>query len=178
MSDNGLASRIIRVIERVAGGILAIVAIMIVASAIGRYGFSTPMPDAFDLPRLVLGVAIIWGLASAGYHGSHIKVDLLAQAFRGPLRRAVNAFAWSVLLLFLGLLIWKIFDRVMSAHAGGDATMDLRLPHWPFFAAIWLGLIAGFFASAWRLYLVVFHGRELEELDDHEAAEDQGVTKE
>ncbi|HBZ42704.1 MAG TPA: TRAP transporter small permease, partial [Maritimibacter sp.] len=71
--------RIIQIIERIAGIVLGLVTILIVASAIGRYGFARPIPDAFDVSRLVLGVAIAWGMASVGYHGSHIKVDLLAQ---------------------------------------------------------------------------------------------------
>ena len=66
--------RIIQFIKRTAGVVLGLVTILIVASAIGRYGFAQPVPDAFDLSRLLLGVAIAWGLASVGYHGAHIKV--------------------------------------------------------------------------------------------------------
>ena len=99
--DNTPASRpihkTITIIERISGVILGLVTILIVASAIGRYGFARPIPDAFDLSRLLLGGAIAWGMASVGYHGTHIKVDLLAQAVRPAIRHWLNLFAWTVL---------------------------------------------------------------------------------
>ena len=161
MSADAATNRIIRWIERIAGAILGLVTVLIVGSSIGRYLFAVPIPDAFDLSRLILGVAIIWGFASLGFSGSHIKVDLLVLGAGGKGRRAINAFAWSVLLLFTVLLCWKVFDRVVNALVGGDATMELRLPHWPFFAAIWLGLVAAVFTTSVRLFLVVARGRDL-----------------
>jgi len=167
--------RAIRLIERVAGATLGLVTILIVASAIGRYGFARPVPDAFDLARLVLGVAIAWGLASVAYHGTHIKVDLLAQAIGPAARRWINALSWTILLVFTALMTWKIWERVNAAMGGGDATMDLRLPHWPFFLAIWLGLVAALFATAVRLWQILRHGSDLGEFDgiDERLLEDQ-----
>ncbi|WP_370312371.1 TRAP transporter small permease [Sagittula sp.] len=169
--------RVISVIERIAGIVLGLVTILIVASAIGRYGFARPVPDAFDLSRLVLGVAVAWGLASVAWHGTHIKVDLLAQALSPRARTAVNAFAWFVLLVFTALLVWKIGERTLAAMSGGDATMDLRLPHWPFFGAIWLGTVAAFFATAVRLWRIVRFGSDLGEFDgiDEQLLKDQTV---
>ena len=152
-------------IERVAGAILGLVTVLIFVSAIGRYVFASPVPDAFDVSRLVLGVAIAWGLASLGFHGTHIKVDLLAHSMPAILRRAMNAFAWAVLLGFTILLTWKIWERLQSALAGGDVTMDLRLPHWPFFLGIWLGLVAALFTTSVRLWLIAVRGRGLGEFD-------------
>jgi TRAP-type C4-dicarboxylate transport system permease small subunit len=167
--------RVIRFIERIAGIVLGLVTILIVASAIGRYGFARPIPDAFDVSRLMLGVAIAWGMASVGYHGSHIKVDLLAQILRPPARRWLNLFAWAVLFAFTAVMTWKIWGRVMSAMGGGDATMDLRLPHWPFFLALWAGLVAALFAIAVRLWLIWRSNSDLGEFDgiDEKLIEDQ-----
>lgn len=167
--------RIIQIIERIAGIVLGLVTILIVASAIGRYGFARPIPDAFDVSRLVLGVAIAWGMASVGYHGSHIKVDLLAQVVGPKTRRWLNLFAWAVLFAFTAVMTYKIWGRVGSAMGGGDTTMDLRLPHWPFFLAIWAGLIAALFAIAVRLWLIVKSNSDLGEYDgiDEQLLEDQ-----
>ncbi|WP_138423452.1 TRAP transporter small permease [Maritimibacter alexandrii] len=168
-------SRAILFIERIAGALLGLVTILIVASAIGRYGFARPLPDAFDVSRLLLGVAIGWGMASLGFHGTHIKVDLLAQAVGRSTRRWINGFAWAVLAGFTALLCWKIWGRVMSAMNGGDATMDLRLPHWPFFLAIWVGLMAALFTTLVRLWLIGRQGTDLGEFDgiDEQLLEDQ-----
>jgi TRAP-type C4-dicarboxylate transport system permease small subunit len=163
--STGPVDRAIRIIERIAGILLAIATLLIVVSATGRYGFARPLPDAFDLSRLILGVAIAWGIASLGYHGTHIKVDLLAQVLPKTLRRAMNAFAWAVLLIFTALLAWKIGERTLAAFSGGDVTMDLRLPHWPFFLIIWIGIVAALFTTIIRLWLIVVRGRDLGEFD-------------
>lgn len=157
--------RTIRIIERTAGILLGVATLLVVASAIGRYGFARPLPDAFDLSRLILGVAVAWGLASLGWHGTHIKVDLLVEVLPPTLRRAMNAFAWSVLLIFTSLLAWKVGERVFDSYHGGDVTMDLRLPHWPFFAVIWIGIIAAMFTTAIRAWLIAVHDHDLQEYD-------------
>ncbi|MGR3745038.1 MAG: TRAP transporter small permease [Pseudooceanicola nanhaiensis] len=170
----GPVARILLIIERIAGVLLGLVTVLIVISAVGRYIFAWPVPDAFDLSRLVLGVAIAWGIASLGFHGTHIKVDLLAQSVGAGPRRIINAVAWAVLLVFTALLTWKIFERLESAFYAGDATMELRLAHWPFILAIWLGIVAALFTTLVRLSLIVRRGSDLGEYDgiDEQLRED------
>ena len=157
--------RAVQLIECVAGSVLGMATILIVASAIGRYVLAVPVPDAFDLSRLILGVAIAWGFASVAWHGTHIKVDFIAHACAPAARRWVNLFAWLVLLVFTALMTWKIWERVDETMAGGDATMDMRLPLWPFFLAIWLGLLAGLFTNAMKVWRIFREGSDLEEFD-------------
>lgn len=164
-TDRSPVGRAIFIIERIAGVLLGLATVIIVASAIGRYGFARPLPDAFDLSRLTLGVAIAWGVASLGYRGTHIKVDMLAYALSAPLRRGMNIFAWGVLLVFTVLLVWKVGGRVLDAFWGGDVTMDLRLAHWPFFLIIWIGLVAAVFTTAIRLWKIARYGHDLAEYD-------------
>jgi len=177
MQTTSLVDRVIRWVELVAGAALGLVTVLIVLSSLGRYGFAMPVPDSFDLSRLILGVAIMWGFASLGYRGAHIKVDILAQAMPRKGLRVMNSIAWSVLLIFTALLVWKIFGRVVNAHAGGDATMDLRLPHWPFFAAIWTGLVAALLTTAWRLRLIVARDRDLEDFEAIDALVREGDVR-
>ncbi|XDA96967.1 TRAP transporter small permease [Sulfitobacter sp. LCG007] len=142
-------------VEIVAGLIMGLVTILVVASALGRYLFAFPLPDAFDMSRLLLGAAIMWGFASVGYRGSHIKVDIVAEMLPLRRRRWIDAFAWSVLLIFTALLAWKMFGRVHSAAVSGEATMDLRLPAWPMMGLIWLGVLVSIPAIMTRLILIV-----------------------
>ncbi|MCV0393786.1 MAG: TRAP transporter small permease [Rhizobiaceae bacterium] len=152
-------------IEKVAGGLLAAITVLIVASAIGRYVFASPIPDAFDISRFLLGATILWGFASVGLRGSHIKVDLFAELLPPAARRVVDFFAWSVLLVFTVLLAWKMFARVMSAAASGEATFDLRLPAWPMLALIWAGAAVSVIAIVARL-VAIARGSTLEAFED------------
>ncbi len=157
--------RVALAIEMVAGMLMALITVVVVVSAVGRYLFSFPVPDAFDLSRLLLGAAIMWGFASVGYRGAHIKVDLVAELFPAGVRRWTDAFAWSVLLLFTVLLAWMMLRRVLSAGGSGEATMDLRLPAWPFLLLIWSGVLVSIPAILARLILLVSGRATLEQFD-------------
>lgn len=150
-----ILERIAHGIEVVAGVIMGLVTILVVVSATGRYLFAYPLPDAFDMSRLLLGAAIMWGFASVGYRGSHIKVDIIAERLSPGPRRWVDAFAWTVLLIFTVLLAWKMFGRVSSAAVSNESTMDLRLPAWPMMGMIWLGVAVSLPAILARLILIV-----------------------
>lgn len=131
-----------RSVETIAGMLLGAVMLLVVVSTLGRYLLAWPVPDSFDLSRLMLGACLAWGFAVIGLRGGHIQVDLLAEAAGPRLRRAIDVFAWGLLWLLAALLAWKMFDRVASALASGETTFDLRLPIWPFLALIWSGIAA------------------------------------
>jgi TRAP-type C4-dicarboxylate transport system permease small subunit len=143
------------VIERIAGLFLGVITVVVFVSAIGRYALAAPIPDAFDIARLMLGVAMLWGFASVGYRGAHIKVDLVAELLPARARLWLDVAAALVLLMFTVLLAWKLLGRVESAFASNESTFDLRLPVWPWLAAIWLGVVASVFTIATRILLMV-----------------------
>ncbi|MCO6381204.1 TRAP transporter small permease [Oceanicola sp. 502str15] len=155
-------------VETVAGLMMGAITLLVVVSAVTRYLFAWPLPDAFDLSRYLLGAAIMWGFACVGFRGSHIKVDLLAEALPAPIRRWVDAFAWAVLLFFTVLLAWKLLGRVTSAAGSGEATMDLRLPAWPLMALIWAGVAVAILTITARLLIILFGNGSLDAFDSAE----------
>lgn len=165
-----LLERASLLIEKVAAVLLAAITLLIVASAIGRYVFASPIPDAFDISRFLLGATILWGFASVGFRGSHIKVDLFAEMMPPRLRRIVDLFAWTVLLVFTVLLAWKMLARVQSAAASGEATFDLRLAAWPMMALIWAGVVVSVITILARLVLIARGRGGLDAFDEAEAA--------
>jgi len=153
-----LLDRLATLVETIAGLFLAAITLLVFISAIGRYAFAAPIPDAFDVSRLMLGVVILWGFASVGYRGAHIKVDLVAEVLPARVRRGLDLLGALVLLLFTVLLAWKLGERLESAFASHEATMDLRLPVWPWLAVIWLGALASAFTIAARIVLLLRPG--------------------
>ena len=126
-------------VDAVAGIMLGVVMLLIVASTAGRYLFSWPIPDSFDLSRLLIGACIMWGLASIGYRGGHIAVDLVYEMVGRRARQLIDFFAWLVLLGFTVMLTWMLYFRVISAFRSNESTFDLRLQVWPFLLLIWVG---------------------------------------
>ena len=72
MRKTGFVGLTVSWVERVAAIMLGGVTVLITISAVGRYLLGFPVPDSFDLSRLLLAVAIMWGFASLGFRGSHI----------------------------------------------------------------------------------------------------------
>ena len=151
----GWLDRLSTLVEKLAGLFLGAITALVFASAIGRYAFAAPIPDAFDVARLMLGVAVLWGFASVGYRGAHIKVDLVAELLPARARLCLDVVAALVLLGFTVLLAWMLLGRVESAFASNESTFDLRLPVWPWLAAIWLGVVASVFTIVSRLALTL-----------------------
>lgn len=167
------ASGLILWIERIAAVMLGMTTVIIFVSALGRYVFATPVPDAFDLSRLTLAVAIIWGLASLGFRGNHIKVDLLSHMVRPSVRRYMDLTAWITLLIFTALLAWKIGERAWSQFPTGEVTMDLRIPHWPFLGIIVLGLIAAICTTTNRIWRIWRYNEGLDAFETIEGEPDE-----
>lgn len=162
-----LMRRTARAVETVAALCLAVVTVVVFASALGRYLFAAPIPDAFDISRLLLGLAVAWGYAVLGFRGGHICVDLLVEALPRRPRQVVEIIAQAVLLVFTTALAWKVFGRVASAYASQEATFDLRIPTWPLIGGIWLGIAVAVLTTFVGL-LRLLAGRRLDELDPEE----------
>ncbi|WP_172294646.1 TRAP transporter small permease [Pseudoruegeria sp. HB172150] len=163
--------RFCHIIEMVAGLLLGLCTILVVASAAGRYLFAWPIPDAFDFSRLLVGACIMWGFAAVGYRGGHIKVDLVTEVLQPRARRVVDLISWGALLFFVVLLTWKMSERVLSAWRSNEATFDLRIEVWPVMFLIWLGTAAAIFTVSVRIWLIATGQGELE----HSEAAEMGM---
>jgi C4-dicarboxylate transporter, DctQ subunit len=144
--------RFCELVEVVAGVLLGVVMVLTVASTAGRYLFAWPVPDAFDLSRLLIGACIMWGLASVGYRGGHIAVDLLYEIVGKRSRQMINVAAWLALLSFTVMLTVMLYHRVASAYASHEVTFDLKLPVWPLLLLIWIGCAVSVVTVALALF--------------------------
>lgn len=141
-------------IDRIAGFLLGVITLLVFLGAVMRYLFTMPIPDGFDLSRLFLGCAVLWGLASATFHDSHIRMDVLWQLLSPAMRRRIDLFANAVTLVAVAIFAWMLLTKVHTVYLSHEATFDLRLPIWPFYALAWLGVAAALIAALARLYLL------------------------
>jgi TRAP-type C4-dicarboxylate transport system permease small subunit len=132
--------RVVSVVEYGAAVFLAIVTLLTFVSVIMRYLFSAPIPDTHDFTRLMLGIAIFWGIACACWRGEHIQVDLLWSTLPPRGKLIVEIVATLMLFGFIVVLAWVVFVRVAERVTSGMTTADFLLPVWPFYAVASLGL--------------------------------------
>jgi TRAP-type C4-dicarboxylate transport system permease small subunit len=137
--------------ERAAGIFLAAIVALTFVSIMLRAFFSMAIPDWFDLSRLLLGVAIFWGIATTSYRDEHIQVDFLWEWAGARGKWLIDLFATIVLLLFLAAFSWMLLFKVDSGFRSGEATFDVRIPIWPFHVLASLGIFLATLLVAIRL---------------------------
>lgn len=118
--------RILAAIETVAALSLLIVALVTSVNVTLRDLFSVQIPDWFDGSKLLMAIALFWGVAIATYHAGHICVDVLWEHLGPPARRVLDIVASAITLAFLAPMAWMVWSKVLAS--GTQATTDLRLP--------------------------------------------------
>ena len=157
--------RLLAAVETTAASFLLLVALMTAGNVALRDLFSVQIPDWFDGSKLLMGIALFWGIAVATYHAGHISVDVLWEHLRAPGRRRLDIAAAAVTLAFLAPLAWMVWAKVLAS--GTQATTDLRLPLVWFTSIAAAGGVAAALLAAVRLV-------ELIRSDDRQDA--QSVT--
>jgi TRAP-type transport system small permease protein len=133
-------NRLLSAIETIAAVFLLAIALLIGANVLLRNVASIQIPDWFDGARLLLGIAVFWGIAVATYRGGHICVDALWEHVGAVNRRRIDVIAALLTLAFLAPLAWMVWIKV--GGTGSQATSDLRLPMMWFFALAAAGATA------------------------------------
>lgn len=146
--------RVAALVERVGAVAFAVVTLLTFVSALLRYFLDYPIPDAFDVTRMLLGVMVFWGLASVAYRDSHIRVDLFWELAGPRLKRVMDLLASGLTAAALVLLCWHLYRKVGQIVASNEVTFDLRIQVWPFYVAIWIGSLAVAVMSVARFVLV------------------------
>lgn len=149
------------VIERIASVFLAGITLLIFLSALARYLFASPIPDAHAVSSLVLGIAVLWGLACVTWRDDHIAVDIVWLAMPARIRQIMDVLGLVLLLVFIALFAWKLLQRIDSVMDSQQYTVDLRLSLWPFYLTAWLGVLSALVMGLARLWLTLFNPRAL-----------------
>lgn len=139
--------RVLSITETTAAILLLLIALLVAGNVVARELFGTTLPDWFDGSRLLLGVALFWGIALATYHGSHIAVDLLWEHLGPKNRRRLDVLAAISCVLFFAPLAWMVWVKVGSV--GTQATSDLRLP------LVWFNSVAAVGVTACAVLAVM-----------------------
>lgn len=141
--------RVLTAIETVAALSMLVIALVTAGNVALRDLLSVQIPDWFDGSKLLMAVALFWGIAVATRHGGHICVDLLWEHLPGRGRRVLDVVASAITLAFLAPMAWMVWSKVLQS--GTQATTDLRLPLVWFTSVAAAGAVAAVLLGAVRL---------------------------
>lgn len=155
--------RLIAATETVAAVFLLLIALVTAANVALRDLFSVQIPDWFDGTKMLMAIALFWGIAVATYHAGHIAVDIVWEHLRPRGRRVLDIVAGLFTLAFLVPMAWMVFSKVLAS--GTQATTDLRLP------LVWFTSVAACGAVAAALLALARVAKLLRGQDTHDEAE-------
>lgn len=153
-----ILEKVILFIDGAAAIFLAIVTALTFVAVVVRYGFAGHVPGTFDIGRLLLGVAIFWGVAVAAYGRKHIQVDILWLALPDRAKGLVNLFADLVFLAFMSVLAVMFWRQTMMVMRSREVMFELPILVWPFYFLAWLGVAMTVLVLFARLVRVVLKG--------------------
>jgi TRAP-type C4-dicarboxylate transport system permease small subunit len=160
--------RLLTTVETVAAVFLLLIALLTAANVLLRDLFAVQIPDWFDGSKLLMAIALFWGIAVATYHAGHIAVDIVWEHLGPRGRRVLDAIAAVFTLAFLGPMAWMVWTKVLQS--GTQATTDLRLP------LVWFTSLAAAGAVAAALLALVRLVELLRGRPGNAAAPDDGAA--
>ena len=151
-----IINKIVLFVDAAAAVFLAIITGLTFLTVVLRYVFNATLPGSFDIGRLLLGVAIFWGIAVAAYRKEHIQVDILWSVLPRKVQGALNVFSDIVFFGCACVFAAMFWLRVMATRTSGETTFELDVPIWPFHLAAWLGIALTAVVLAVRILHVAF----------------------
>lgn len=146
-------------LEFVPSVLLLFMAFLTSFSAMTRWLFSWPVPDEYEISRLLLSVVICWGIALAFRHDDHIQLDVFWEVLSARSKRILTRVGAALSMVLVGGFCVALGMKTLDTRLGGITTVDLDLSVWMFYAAAWLGTLAAFLTLLRR---VVFPEPETE----------------
>jgi TRAP-type C4-dicarboxylate transport system permease small subunit len=146
-----IMGRLAAVVDGAAAIFLAIITALTFLAVLLRYVFNVPFPGSFDVSRLLLGVAIFWGIAAAAWRREHITVDIVWALLPPRAQRWIDIFSDLVFIGFIAVFAWMLFWQVDKVRSSGQTTFELSLPIWIFHGVAWLGIAFCLLVLAARL---------------------------
>lgn len=136
----GLRSRI----EKVLGFFLAILLfgmmLITLVDVVGRYFLDAPVPAAFEITQLTMGVSAYLGLILITLSNESITVQLLHKYYHGAIGFFQATIAWMASFLLLLLITWRLWVEASTLSEINQTLMFLGIRVAPFVRL--MGLLA------------------------------------
>lgn len=113
-----------------AGIMLIMMAMMSLASIVGRTLIDKPILGDYELVQTMSAIAVAMSLPFCQMIRGHIIVDFFTAGMPRKANKFLDIVASFVLALAGFVFSWRIFVGMTELYANGDASMLLNLPTW------------------------------------------------
>ena len=113
-----------------AGIMLILMALMSLASIVGRSVFDKPILGDYELVQTMSAIAVAMSLPFCQMIRGHIIVDFFSAGLPARVNKRLDILA-SLVLAFAGFIFcWRITLGMLELRSNGDGSMLLNLPTW------------------------------------------------
>ena len=98
---------------------------------IGRYFFNAPIPGAFEIVGLILGIAMIGAFPLVTFQERHITVDLFYSFIRGRFRRVRQVTVRLGTAAMAGFMAERLYAAAIDEWANDFVTENLEITRVP-----------------------------------------------
>jgi TRAP-type C4-dicarboxylate transport system permease small subunit len=127
--------RILEVVAKflafVGGTVAIIIAVIVVASVLTRWLFSTPIPGDFEMAQIGTAVAVFAFLPYCQILRGNIVVDTFTARLPSRLRGRMDAACDLVYAAAMGFVAVCLTRGTLDTFTSQEVSMVLRIPVWP-----------------------------------------------
>jgi len=98
--------------------------------------------DSLDLTTLSMTLIVFCAFAFMESQRGHVRVDVLVNLLPKKADTALQGVMLIISGIFLFILFYAVTSNITTIYARGAATMVLKIPHWPFYIVMAVGLCA------------------------------------
>jgi TRAP-type C4-dicarboxylate transport system permease small subunit len=152
----GALGALCRVSAMIGGVVLIGMALMTLASVIGRVLWSSPIQGDVEMVQLACAVGIACFLPYTQWQGGNIIVDFFTTWASAQTQRRLDALGALMVGAVVGLICWRTVAGGMAAYAYEETSMLMAIPIWIPYALMTPGLLLTALVScyiAWRRLL-------------------------
>jgi TRAP-type C4-dicarboxylate transport system permease small subunit len=111
-----------------ATGILILCMMLVTSVDVGlRFFFNAPLPGAFEITEIAMGLVIFAGMSLAAARREHITVNLLESRLSDRVRRWQRVFGDLVCAAVTATMGWRIALRAEGLLAANETTLVLQV---------------------------------------------------
>lgn len=148
----GRALHILCELFAIGGGLMLLaMALMTVASVIGRALFSAPVPGDFELVEIGCAIAVFAFLPYCQLHHGNVVVDFFTQRFSSRTQNRMDSIGSLIYAAIAVILTWRLTLGGYDMYRYGEQTMILGLSRWwgfiPMVASLVLLTLVCFYVS-------------------------------
>lgn len=112
------------------GALILLMALLVLASVIGRELLARPVPGDFEIVGFGMAISAFLCLPWCQLTRGHLVVDFFLARAPAGVRAALDATAALILAMLALLLGWRMAEGMLDAFRYRDISVILGLPYW------------------------------------------------